>query len=87
MNSFKSAAVIGLSILLAIVAFDRSQQDSMVRLMLTIPLFPGLTGGLLFSGHGGNVTAGYFSCWIIDTGLYWGLWILVSRIIWPRFRN
>jgi len=86
MKYFKSAVVIGLIVAFAIAAFDRSQQDSLVRLVLIVPLFPGLIAGLFFSGHGGNVPVGIVSCWIVNTGLYWGIWTVFSffRRVNPR---
>jgi hypothetical protein len=87
MNTVKSVAVIGLIVALAMAGFDRSPQDSIIRIILILPLFPGLAAGLLFSGHGGNTAVGYFSCWIVDTVLYLSLWVLVSRVVWPRFQK
>ena len=87
MNSFKSAAVIGLFVALMMAGFDWSPQGSMMRSILVFPLLPGAVAGLLFSGHGGNMAVGYFSCWVVETGFYWALWVLVSLVIWPRFRS
>jgi hypothetical protein len=87
MNTVKLVAVIGLIVALAMAGFNRSPQDSMIRSLLILPLFPGLAAGLLFSGHGGNPAVAYFSCWIVDTGLYLSLWVLVSGVVWPRFQK
>jgi hypothetical protein len=86
-NSFKSAAVIGLIVVLMMTGFDRSPQGSMSQSIFLCPLLPGAAAGLLFSGHGGNMAVAYFSCWLVNTSIYWGLWVLVSRVIWPRFRS
>ena len=78
MKAFKSAVVIGLIVAAAIAAFDRSQQDSLVRLVLVLPLSPGFVAGLFFSGHGGNEPVAIISCWIVNTGLYWAVWNVLS---------
>src|ERR1700733_9792315 len=78
MKAFKPAALIGQIAAAAIAAFDRSQQDSLVRLVLVLPLSPGFVAGLFFSGHGGNEPVAIISCWIVNTGLYWAVWNVLS---------
>ena len=86
-KSLTSAVVLGLVVASAMAGFDHSQQDSLLRLILVLPLCPGFVAGLFLSGHGGNTKVEDVSCWVVDTGLYWGIWILLSQQIWPRLRR
>src|SRR6266851_6105278 len=43
-----------------------------------IPLVSRSRCRAFFSGHGGNMPVAIFSCWIVDSVIYWVLWLMVS---------
>jgi hypothetical protein len=77
MSHVKSAGIIGI---LVAIGMARLYLPAPYSSVLIFPLFPGMVAGLFFSGHGGNMPVAILSCWIVDTGLYWLVWMLVSRI-------
>src|SRR5882672_3138499 len=87
MGHIKSAAIIGILVAAGIAAVQLSAPFSLVRSVLIYPLFPGMVGGLFFSGHGGNIPVAIFSSWIVDTGLYWGLWTMLCPLMRPLGRR
>src|SRR4029077_18407864 len=90
---FKSAALIGLFVAVAMAIFQLARRNSLLQSIVIYPLSPGLVAGLFFSGHGGNVPVGVLSCWIVDTAIYWALWRMVTfatqktRAVWARHRS
>jgi hypothetical protein len=87
MSHIKSTVIIGILVAAGIAAFQLSAPFSGVRSVLIFPLLPGMVAGLFFSGHGGNTPVAFFSGWIVDTGLYWGLWTMLSSVIRPLSRR
>ena len=37
--------------------------------------------GLFFARGFGNEALGYSVCWIVDTGIYWYVWMMITGII------
>ena len=91
-NQIKSALIIGLIVAAGMFAFYWAPSDSLVQSILLIPLFPGLVAGLIFGTSGRihltlNVPVEVLSGLIVNTGLYWGLWTILSLVIRPLRRR
>jgi hypothetical protein len=89
LKSFAAFIVIGILIAVAIIAFEKATPDSPTRALLDYPLSPGAVAGFLLGGGGEYKVLGYFSAWIVNTGLYWLLWIVLSfsiRKAWSVIR-
>jgi len=78
MRHFKSAFWIALVVAAAMAVFAWAGQDSILRSILVYPLSPGFTAGLFFSDYGGNMLVGNLTCWIVNSAIYWVLWLIVS---------
>jgi hypothetical protein len=78
MRHFKSAFWIALVVAAAMAVFTWAGQDSILRSILVYPLSPGFTAGLFFSDYGGNMLVGNLTCWIVNSAIYWVLWLIVS---------
>jgi hypothetical protein len=81
MRNFKSAVSISLVVAIAIGVFEWAGRGSLFQSIVFYPLFPGLVAGLFFSGHGGNAPVAICSCWIVDSAIYWLLWLIVSSMM------
>jgi hypothetical protein len=81
MRRFKSPVLIALVVAAAMAVFDRAGQDSILRSILVYPLSPGFAAGLFFSGHGGNMVVGNLTRWIVNSAIYWLLWLIVSSMM------
>ena len=81
MRYFKSAVSISIVVAGAMGVFEWAGRGSLLQSIVLYPLFPGLVAGLFFSGHGGNAPVAIFSCWIVDSAIYWLLWLIVSPMM------
>ncbi len=70
MSFLKSVIIIGILVGSGMAVFDHSSANSLVRLLLLYPLFPGYLAGFVLGQRGEYKLVGYLSCWIVDTGLY-----------------
>lgn len=78
MRHFKSAVSISIIVAIAMGVFEWASRDSLLQSIVLYPLSPGLVAGLFFSGHGGNAPVAIVTCWIVDSAIYWALWLMVS---------
>jgi hypothetical protein len=79
--------IIGILVAAAMAVLLLTAPFSLAGSVLIFPLLPGMVAGLQFSGHGGNMPIAIFSCWIVDTSLYCGLWTMLFLLIWPVCRG
>ena len=72
--SFGSFVIVGIFVAVGIAAFERAPPDSPMRSVLDDLLFPGFIAGFVLGQRGENWLLGYFSCWLVNSTLYWLLW-------------
>ena len=73
MSHIKSGVIIGILVAVGMTVLQLSGPYSLARSVLIFPLFPGLIAGL----HEYTPVAFIF-CLIVDTGRYWGIWMISS---------
>jgi hypothetical protein len=77
------AALIGVGVLLGINSIDRATRGGRAGESIFFwPLFPGIAAGWILSGGPeGNEIVAYVIGWVVDTGLYWLVWMLLSWML------
>ena len=79
--SFISFVIIGIFVAAGMRVFDQSTPDSSTSKILVDLLFPGFIAGFVLGQRGEYILIGYFSCWFVNSVLYWLLWELLSYLI------
>jgi hypothetical protein len=80
-KTVRSLIMVTLLVIAATAAFYVTYGNSALRWVFLFPLLPGAVTGLFLSGHVGNTPIAFIVSLIVNTGIYWLMWLVILRVV------